>query len=277
MENQLEITILSENTTDNPEIQTEHGLAYWIRYNTDYFLFDTGQCGLIQNNAVTLGIELCDAKAIILSHGHYDHSGGIPTALHNCPQDSITIYLHPESFISRYSKKPDRVNFIGMSRRTKRWIKNRPQVFTDRPTEIAPGFTVTGPIPRVNNIEDVGGAFYLDKKCTKPDGLPDDESIFIETDKGLVVMLGCAHSGVINTLEYIESISANKIIHAIIGGMHLVNASDQRITFTIEQLAQRNIDIIVPLHCTGEKAVNKMLAQMPQSTKILKCGDTISF
>ena len=277
MDNHLEITILSENTTDRPDIQTEHGLAYWIRYNSSQLLFDTGQCGLIQNNAEALGINLAEAEAVILSHGHYDHSGGIPTALHNSPEDSVKIYLHPESFIERYSKKPDRVNFIGMSRRTKRWIKNRPQVFTDRPTEAMPGLHITGPIPRVNNTEDVGGAFYLDEKCTKPDGLPDDESIYIETDKGLVVLLGCAHSGVINTLEYIESISANNTIHALIGGMHLVNASDKRISFTISELAKRNIEIIAPLHCTGEKAVSQMQDTLGNHIKIMKCGDSISF
>ena len=109
-------------------------------------------------------------------------------------------------------------------------------VFTERPTPAADGLTVTGPVPRLTEFEDTGGPFFLDHACTKPDPLEDDQAVFFDTLKGTVVLLGCGHSGIINTLRYIVELSGNKPIRAVIGGMHLVSASPERITQTIKEI-----------------------------------------
>ncbi len=136
-------------------------------------------------------------------------------------------------------------------------IKNREVIRTETPTQIFPGVTITGQIPRINNFEDVGGAFFLDENCQKPDELLDDQTLFIETLKGLVIIFGCGHAGVVNTLHYVAKLSGEKRIYAVIGGMHLLNASVERIERRIEALRQYDVQKIGLAHCTGSNAIKR--------------------
>jgi 7,8-dihydropterin-6-yl-methyl-4-(beta-D-ribofuranosyl)aminobenzene 5'-phosphate synthase len=113
----------------------------------------------------------------------------------------------------------------------------------------------------------VGGRFFLDSACTQPDPLLDDQALFFDSGQGTVVLLGCAHAGVINTLRHIESVSRTSRWAAVIGGMHLLNASEERMQFTLEELRRRDIGTLVPLHCTGWKATLRLWQAFPQECR----------
>lgn len=256
MRTQAQLTILVENTASRNDLQAEHGLAFWIEYAGKCILWDTGQSDILLQNAQVLEINLNRADAIVLSHGHYDHTGGLSAVRHLTPQSPV--YLHPAALEAKYSQKASSVRSIGMSDAAKQVVRSGPVVWTQSPLEILPGMWITGQVPRVTPYEDTGGAFFRDADCRVKDDLLDDQSLFMKTEKGLVVVLGCGHSGVVNILDFISRLSGEKEIHAVIGGMHLLNADSIRIDRTVEAFQKYRVQRVIPLHCTGVIATEAM-------------------
>jgi len=249
------ITTLVEDTTLDGDFLAEHGISFWIEYGDKRILFDTGQSDILIRNAKTLGIDLAEVDAIVISHGHYDHTGGLSYILDIAPKANV--YLHPEAIETKFSQKTSSINSIGIPYLAKRAVQKHQVVWTATPAQIYPGIIVTGQISRTNNFEDVGGGFFLDENCMIPDELLDDQALFIESAEGLVVVLGCAHSGVVNTLDYISNLINRNHIHAVIGGMHLLNASEERIERTITTFQKYDVQRIGLAHCTGASAVRR--------------------
>jgi len=258
----IRITTLVENTASGVGLLAEHGLSFWIEYDDKRILFDTGQSNILIQNAKALGINLADADTIILSHGHYDHTGGLAAVLDLA--NKAKIYLHPAAIEPKFSQKTSGVKSIGMPDSAKKAIQNRELIYTEVPTQIFPGVTVTGQVPRINNFEDVGGTFFLDENCQKPDELLDDQTLFIETTKGPVIVLGCAHAGVVNILRCIANLSKKKYFYAVMGGMHLLRASKERIERTENAFRQYHLERIGPAHCTGSSAVERFKKVFPE-------------
>lgn len=265
----LTITQLVENTAGGAGLLGEHGLAFFIEADGHRLLFDTGQGLALANNAQRLGIRLETVEAIVLSHGHYDHAGGLTAALGMA--GPVDLYLHPGALTARFNRQgraigAPLVDGAELGSRAGRVIHTR------TPTEIVPGIHVTGEIPRRHAIEDTGGPFYLDSECTREDSLPDDQALYIETGRGLVVLLGCGHSGVINTLDYIREIGGETSIHAVIGGMHLLHATAERLAFTGDNLERLAIRYLAPNHCTGLGAVCYLRNRFPDVFHQSKAG-----
>jgi len=164
-----------------------------------------------------------------------------------------------------------------MSDSAKKAIQGRDVIWTATPAQLFPGIKVTGQVPHINNFEDVGGAFFLDENCQKSDKLLDDQSLFIESAKGLIVVFGCAHSGVVNTLDHIRKSTGQNKIYVVIGGMHLVNASQIRIANTIEAFKKYEIQKIAPLHCTGQSAMENFKNAFGDKCLSLGTGKQICF
>ncbi len=255
----LTVTVLAENTAQGSGLLGEHGLSLWIETAGTCVLFDTGQGLVLARNAERLGVGLECADAIVLSHGHYDHTGGLSHALTEAPH--ARLFLYPAALASRYSCRGGHAEEIGMPAHTREKVNERLSsvVWTREPAEIAPGLFVTGPIPRRTAFEDTGGPFFLDAQATLPDPIEDDQALWIETAGGLVVLLGCAHSGVVNTLDHIRTLTDRRPVRALLGGMHLGSATDERLTRTLEKLDEMDIQALWPCHCTGAAATHRLM------------------
>ncbi|MBE9143772.1 MBL fold metallo-hydrolase [Planktothrix mougeotii] len=251
MKTSFVLTVLVENTASGRGLLGEHGLSYLIEAGESRILFDTGQGLVLQHNAKQLGINLQNLDAVVLSHGHYDHAGGLIKVLEEC--NYTQLFLHPSALQPKFSNRGE----IGSPIQDKELLtqKFRQLIWTDQPTEIIPGVFVTGTIPRVNSWEDTGGNFWQDSQHNQVDLILDDQALFIDAPEGLVVILGCAHAGVINTLNYITKLTGKEKVYAVIGGMHLLNASRERLQATAETLTQYQVQIIGANHCTGMKAI----------------------
>jgi 7,8-dihydropterin-6-yl-methyl-4-(beta-D-ribofuranosyl)aminobenzene 5'-phosphate synthase len=248
---QVKITVLVENTAAGKGLIGEHGLSFLIEADERRILFDTGQGLALTHNANILDISLKNLDAIVLSHGHYDHTGGLPSLLENCTNTDL--FLHPNAIAPKYSSRGN----IGCPIDNEKTLRNRFRqlVWTKTPTEIMPGVYVTGTIPRHHPLENTGGSFWHNCEHTQRDSLWDDQALYLQVPEGIVVILGCAHAGVINTLDYIAQITNNKKFYAVIGGMHLLRAKAERLRATLETFTKYDVQLIGANHCTGMKAI----------------------
>lgn len=269
-----QITVLMDNTAGKKGLLGEHGLSFLIEVKGARVLFDTGPGEVLCHNASKLGIDLNDLDAVILSHGHYDHTGGIKDVLHPGPKRKVMV--HPGAFGPKFSQNPDgSARDVGMPNLTRQRLHDWAQIFNvTAPVEVVRNLHLTGPIPRVT-AEDTGGAFFTDSNCTYPDQLTDDQAGFINTAQGVVVILGCAHAGVINTLRYVRKLTNGAGIHTVIGGMHLVNASDERLDQTVAELRSENVQRLLPCHCTGFLPSARLATEFATSFVPVKVGTVI--
>jgi 7,8-dihydropterin-6-yl-methyl-4-(beta-D-ribofuranosyl)aminobenzene 5'-phosphate synthase len=275
----LSITVLVENTANQAGLLAEHGLAFWIERGGRRILFDTGQGMALAHNADKLGIDLSTVNDVVLSHGHYDHTGGLLAALPGFRR--ATVYAHPAAFRDRFVR-----HFLTGVRSVRSpieafdWLKSRVgRTVSTRaePIELSEGLWLTGEIPRRNDFEDTGGAFYLDRACSQPDTIIDDQSLYMEARGGLVVLLGCAHAGVVNTLDYVCMVTGGRRIHAILGGMHLLNANERRLERTIHRLRELDVQRIGLAHCTGFAAMARLHHELPNRCFCCPAGARVEF
>ena len=257
-------------------LRGEHGLSFLVESGGKRILLDCGAGDAFEHNARRLGIAKGSLDALVLSHGHYDHTGGLEYALELLSGDGRVVF-HPSALEPKYSGKGG-MHCIGIPERCRlRLLSTGLAVNATRlPVELGEGITTSGEIPRMLP-EEAGANFFSDPDGQIPDGLPDDLSVYIRTAEGLVILSGCCHAGMGNTIEHAARTTGAQRIHAFIGGTHLCDAGDQRINFSIEMLKSRGLAFIAPCHCTGDKAKAVLRSAFPDIYHDCVAGEEYRF
>jgi 7,8-dihydropterin-6-yl-methyl-4-(beta-D-ribofuranosyl)aminobenzene 5'-phosphate synthase len=249
----IRIRTLVEDTVEKPDLIGEHGLSVLISAPRGDILFDTGQGNALLRNAVRMGVDWKRVTSIVLSHGHYDHTGGLTGVL--AETGTRPVFAHPSAFALKYSKKTGELRSIGVPANRETLESAGMQLrICMAPVKVAPGVLATGPIPRVTEFEQVPPHFLTasaEKSDLVPDGLEDDQALILGPRSAPVVVLGCAHSGIVNTLLYASELTGTKRFSLVVGGTHLIDADEVRVQKTMEALRQFEIMKIAPCHCTG--------------------------
>ncbi len=270
------ITILCENSVGSISgTLGEHGFSAIIEWDGGSLLFDTGQGFTLLHNAQRMNKNLHLVKDVALSHGHYDHTGGLLPLLRTC--GSKRIFGHPEVFVPRYRHKDTGENISLGVPYPKDYLEGQGGVFdfSDQYREICPGVFMTGQVPRKSSFETGDSGLFIDTSASARDPFNDDQSLVIPTTKGLVILLGCCHSGLINTLEYTSGITGRDDILAIIGGTHLGFSSAQQLDQTVKELKKWQIDKLAVSHCTGFNAAARLKHEFPSAFQSAHVGYSI--
>jgi len=275
----VRVTIVVDNTADNCRLVAEHGLAMWIQADGLNILFDTGQGAALLPNARALGLPIDQTDLVVLSHGHYDHSGALAEVLAMAP--AARLVLHPRAVVPRYVLRPGQApHAIGMPGPSQAAIDRLPLpqiAWAVKPLTVTANIGITGPIARDTDFEDRGGPFFLDSQGQRVDDIADDQALWIKSDKGLIVCVGCSHAGIVNTLAAVRRLSGSDAIGAVIGGFHLVGASARRIVQTLASLDAMAPATLAPCHCTGQDAMAALKRHCGPRIAPAHCGAAFNF
>lgn len=270
------VTILCDNAV-GPLAGTlgEHGFAALVDYPGGTLLFDTGQGGTLLLNAARMQRDLRQVERVVLSHGHYDHTGGLRPLLEACGPKKV--HAHPAVFGKRYRVRDTGESIsIGIPD-SEEELRALGADFDldDRFRELAPGMFLTGEVPRTTSFETGDTGLFCDDEGCRPDPLMDDQSLVIVSDRGLVLLLGCCHAGLVNTVEWARQRTGVAEVYAIVGGTHLGFASGGQLEETIRALRGYRVKKLVAGHCTGFLAAARLWQEFPGSCHPARVGYTI--
>ena len=271
----VRITILCENTASSIGLIGEHGFSALIERDKEKVLFDTGQGLGLVHNADVLGVDLRDITEVVLSHGHYDHTGGLKDLLFRMEGARIT--AHPHLFQPKYARRNGEIRYIGIpfSQEALEGWGGELRLSEDA-VEIAHGIMTTGVVPRQTAFEERDNDLLVKtEQGYKEDELLDDLSLIVETPHGAVVLLGCAHAGLINILTHVRDLTGRDSFHWILGGTHLGFCGPQRVDEVIGELQSFPIDNMGVSHCTGFFAGARLAQEMGQRFRFCPVGTVI--
>ena len=279
---QISVLIEDSKSSTKPQFRKKHGLAFFIqaRIGDDKvtLLMDTGPSPeVLLFNADKMGLSMEDVNVIVLSHGHYDHTGALYETLKQIKK-RVPIIAHPKVFEPKLAIMPY-MRLIGapVTISDLESAGGVPVLVSD-PVKIADGIMTTGEVPRISAFEKVKGLWTVHNQRFIEDKMDDDQSLIIEIeDKGLVVVSGCAHAGIINTIIHAQKIAGNRRVHAVLGGFHLWNSDNTSLQATVGELKKLNPKFLGPCHCTGKKAVKKIAEAFGDRYHPIHSGDSIKF
>lgn len=273
----LKLTTLSENTAGSGIVLAELGLSILIETETVTILLDTGQSLSVSHNADILGVDLSKVDKIVLSHGHGDHTGGLRQVLQKMRKE-VEIIAHPDIWAAKYNRRqgqPDRYIGIPFQRADLESLGARFKL-SRQPIRLSDNIMTSGEVPMVTDFEAIDPHLCVkDGTDFRPDDLLDDQALIIKTRSGLVVVLGCAHRGMINTLYHAQKLTGVKEIRLVIGGSHLIGASEERIWQTITALKELGVGRIGVSHCTGLPAAAIMARELGEDFLFNNTGSQI--
>jgi 7,8-dihydropterin-6-yl-methyl-4-(beta-D-ribofuranosyl)aminobenzene 5'-phosphate synthase len=256
----LRFITLSENTADSGDLLAEWGLSIFIATGKENILFDTGKTISAAYNIDSLKIDLKRIDKIVLSHAHYDHTGGLRQLLRRMGKE-VEIIAHPDIWAAKYRRrKGEKDKYIGIPfQRQELESLGARFTLTTKPLKIADNIMTTGEVPMVTDYETIDSRLFVKSDDGwQPDKLLDDLALIINAEPGLVVVLGCAHRGMVNTLYHARQLTGIKTIHAVLGGSHLINAPRERIRRTIADLKELDVQRLGLCHCTSLSAISLM-------------------
>jgi 7,8-dihydropterin-6-yl-methyl-4-(beta-D-ribofuranosyl)aminobenzene 5'-phosphate synthase len=274
--------VVDDSASNNPRILAEHGLCILLEIDLwdrgiMKLLLDTGATsdGTL-HNIDTMGIDLRQTDLIVISHGHYDHTGGLVGVLQRSGGRTPVI-AHPGICNPKLKTRPF-LKFIGLPFTIQEAESaGATMLYSRSSVRLADGVFTTGEVARDTIFEKAEGFVTLEEGIFKEDAIIDDQALVINVqDKGLVVISGCAHSGIVNTVHQAQRMSGVSEIYAIAGGFHLHDAGDERLDSTVDEFIKLDPKILRPCHCTGSKAICRLLQVFGDRCKPLAAGDVIN-
>ena len=256
------ITVLCENTVGKLVGLGEHGFSAFIETDRGNYLFDTGTGRSVVENSLALGRDLRSVRKIFLSHGHYDHSGGLAEVLKL--RGEVDVHAHPHVFLDRKAvhkeNGKDKIKFVGLpfKRGYLETLGARFILKTDF-HQVEEGMFLTGEIPRKTPFEKPSTTLFTETDGkTSQDIFLDDQALVLDTPKGLILVLGCAHAGMINTVQHVIQKTGKEKFFAILGGTHLDFMDPEQLEESINVLKRMDLARISVCHCTGMRAASRL-------------------
>jgi len=280
----VKITILCENTAIAAMgITGEHGFAALIEKDGEMLLMDTGQGLSLLNNARALQVNLTEVNRLVLSHGHFDHTGGLPQVL--APPRGVEIIAHPDIFDTKYAELDTPAGkmkiFIGM-RFSRDWLEKGLMArfnFQKEFIEISDNIFFSGEVPRKTEFEHPDTRLLVERNGSfEPDPLLDDISLLVETDKGPVILLGCAHAGTVNVMKHFSEKTGHEKFYAVIGGTHLGLLGDpNQLEKTMDAFDEFDVQMIAVSHCTGQESAAAVYGRFKERCVFANAGWSATF
>jgi 7,8-dihydropterin-6-yl-methyl-4-(beta-D-ribofuranosyl)aminobenzene 5'-phosphate synthase len=274
----IQITTLSENTAGRIDVIAEWGLSILVEADGTRIMLDTGLSFSAAYNAVALGIDLSQLDRIVFSHGHSDHTGGLLHIL-RMRKAPVEVIGHPDMWAPKYARVPGRPeHYVGPPfAREAAEALGATFNMTKEPVWITENIITSGEIPMTTGYEKVDPTLYVKEDGElKPDPLRDDQAVFVKSDEGLIVVSGCAHRGIINTIRYGQRLTGIEPVYAVIGGTHLISASAERIDLTIADLESLGVRRLGVSHCTGLPAATLLARTFGEAFFFNNAGTRIS-
>ena len=260
----MKIYILNDNRPKTP-YGSEHGLSWLIEAGGEHVLFDTGPSDIFLRNAEKMGLDLKDVDKVVLSHGHYDHGNGLAYLERKPPR---TLICHPEAFGGKYHLGSDM--WLGLPLTREKAEERFDLITTREPYRVTEDILFLGEIPRQNDFESKRTAF-ADAEGRK-DFMPDDSGVAVITSEGLVVITGCGHAGICNTVAHARKVTGVKKVRAVMGGFHLKN-DDEVTRKTVRWLKDTGVQQAFPSHCTELPALARFYEYF--GNEFIRSGDVI--
>lgn len=272
----IKFTFLSENKTESSLCGAEHGLSIFIEAHGKRILFDLGASDLFCKNAKNLGINLKDTDYAFISHGHYDHTSGIPDF---CKiNKEAPIYIHEKAFRMTYGMEDGKLEEEGSGIPFPKEDYDHRWKLTSGITPITEDTIVSGTIP-VSPGTSVTETFYMKKEdgTIEADDMSHEQFLAIRDEKGVFLFSGCSHQGVIPAVKYAEEIFPETPIYMLVAGMHLYHASEEDRRELSTALGQLGVSKVMPVHCTGLAAIVALKGILGEDCILATAGATYEY
>jgi 7,8-dihydropterin-6-yl-methyl-4-(beta-D-ribofuranosyl)aminobenzene 5'-phosphate synthase len=273
----VRITTLSENTAQLGFLG-EWGLSILVETETAKVLLDTGLSTSAVYNADLMGIDFSTIDAIVLSHAHGDHTGGLRDVLRRV-RKRVQVIAHPDIWIPKYVVYGEMSRYAGIPY-AREDLESLGASFnlTKKPFKISDDIMTTGEIEMTTDYETIDDRLFVKKGNNMvPDPLADDLAMVVRTTEGLILITGCAHRGIVNTVRQVQKLTRGEYIHTIIGGTHLMVASPERIEKTANELKGLGLQRLGVSHCTGFSASAALAKEFSEIFFLNNAGSQLTF